>query len=139
VKVYLDTNVLVSAFATRGLWADVVRVVLVEHELVTGEVNLVELRRVLEGRFAVPKSTVHAVESFLRQQTIVPRPREASQTRLRDSDDEWVLASAEAGEVDVLVTGDRHLLEVSANARCASWITRLLEACAEKGCSGRLS
>ena len=34
VRVFLDTNVLVAAFATRGLCADVVRTVLAEHELV---------------------------------------------------------------------------------------------------------
>ena len=32
-------NVLVSAFATRGVCADVLRVVLAEHTLVTGEVD----------------------------------------------------------------------------------------------------
>jgi predicted nucleic acid-binding protein len=44
---FLDTNVLVSAFATRGLCADVLRHVLTEHELLTGEVVLAELRRAL--------------------------------------------------------------------------------------------
>ena len=43
MKVCLDTNVLVAAFATRGLCADVLRTVLVDHELVMGEVLLEEL------------------------------------------------------------------------------------------------
>jgi len=47
VRVFLDTNVLVSAFATRGVCADLVRFVLAEHTLVTSEVVLRELRRVL--------------------------------------------------------------------------------------------
>ena len=34
MRVLLDTNVLASAAATRGLCADVLRVVLAEHELV---------------------------------------------------------------------------------------------------------
>jgi len=38
VKVFLDTNILVSGVATRGLCADVIRLVLAEHELITGEV-----------------------------------------------------------------------------------------------------
>jgi hypothetical protein len=37
VKVFLDTNVLVSGFAARGLCADVMRLVLAEHELIMGE------------------------------------------------------------------------------------------------------
>ena len=47
MKVFLDTNVLVSGFATRGLCADVIRLVLAEHELLTAEVVLDEVRRVL--------------------------------------------------------------------------------------------
>lgn len=38
MRVFLDTNVLVSAFATRGLCADLMRHVLAEHDLITGEV-----------------------------------------------------------------------------------------------------
>jgi uncharacterized protein len=36
VRVFLDTNVLVSAFATRGLCADLLELVLLEHDLVLG-------------------------------------------------------------------------------------------------------
>ncbi len=47
MRVFLDTNVLVSAFATRGLSADVFRRALAEHMLLTGEVVLRDLRLVL--------------------------------------------------------------------------------------------
>jgi predicted nucleic acid-binding protein len=40
VRVFLDTNVLISAFATRGLCAELFRSVIAEHELVLGEVVL---------------------------------------------------------------------------------------------------
>lgn len=113
MRVYLDTNVLVSAFATRGLCADVVRVVLTEHELVTGEVNLRELVRVLRDRMKVPAATVRAVEALLREQTVVPRPTVPPSTPVRDPDDALVLASAEAAGAAVLVTGDHDLLEVA--------------------------
>jgi len=46
MRVFLDTNVLVSGFATRGLSADVVRLLSAKHELLTGEVVLKETRRV---------------------------------------------------------------------------------------------
>ena len=44
MKVLLDTNVLVSAFATRGLCADVLRLVLTEHEMVVAYLNRGSLR-----------------------------------------------------------------------------------------------
>jgi hypothetical protein len=34
LRVFLDTNVLVSAFATRGLCADLLELVLLQHELI---------------------------------------------------------------------------------------------------------
>lgn len=116
MKVFLDTNVLVSAFATRGLCADLFRLVLAEHELLTGEVNLAELSRVLSTRIKVPATTVTEIEAFLRDQTIVPKPDTMSSVQVRDRSDRWVLASAEVGGADVLVTGDKDLLEVASES-----------------------
>jgi putative PIN family toxin of toxin-antitoxin system len=110
MKAFLDTNVLISAFTTRGLSADVVRLILTEHELLTGEVNLVELERVLRERMGVPAAQLAFVMQLLRDQTIVPRPTTAPDLAVRDPDDLWVLASALAGGADVLVTGDQDLL-----------------------------
>lgn len=116
MRVYLDTNVLVSAFSTRGLSADVLRLVIAEHELMSGEVNLKELRRVLRSRFRLPRSLIEAVEQLLREHTIVPRPDRLLEIAVRDSDDAWVLASAVAGGAEVLVTGDKDLLAVAPRA-----------------------
>src|SRR2546425_8483486 len=97
VKVFFDTNVLISAFTTRGLSADLFRLVVAEHELLTGEVNLTELRRVLRDQFNVPPAEIALLEDQLRAQTIVARPAAPSNLPLRDADDGWVLASALAG------------------------------------------
>lgn len=113
MRIYLDTNVLVSAYAARGICADLVRFILAEHELVTGEVNLVELRRVLRDRFRASRDQVVAVESELRAQVIVPRPAQPSSISVRDADDRWVLASAITGDADLLVTDDQDLLVVA--------------------------
>lgn len=116
MRVFLDTNVLVSAFASRGLCADVVRHILAEHELLTGEVNIVELRRVLRDRIKVPPPVIVAIEQLLRDQVIVPKPAEPHPLPIRDADDKWVLASAVAGDADVLVTGDADLLEMASRS-----------------------
>ena len=119
MRIFLDTNVLVSALTARGLSADLVRAILADHNLLTGEVNLAELRRVLRDRFKAPATHVRAVESWLRQQTVVPRPRKPSPLPIRDPDDRWVLASAVAGRADLLVTGDKDLLEMADQAPVA--------------------
>jgi putative PIN family toxin of toxin-antitoxin system len=111
LRVFLDTNVLVSAFASRGICADLFRYVLVEHELLVGEVVLVELERVLLGRFKVPPHVVVDIERLLRDQHMVQKPPRHLSLGLRDVDDEWIVASAVAGEAKALVTGDADILD----------------------------
>lgn len=115
MKVYFDTNVLVSAFTARGLCADLMRVVLAEHELVIGEVNLRELDRVLVEKFRAPKSVAASVESQLRDHTVIPMPDAPSSIPVRDPDDAWVLSSVLASGAGMFVTGDQDLLEIAAS------------------------
>lgn len=113
MRVFLDTNVLVAAFATRGLCTDVVRVVLTEHQLITGDVVLDELREVLTERIKLPADQVKEILALLRDQEVVPKPGQPPELTIRDPDDTWILASAIAGQADVLVTGDRDLLDAA--------------------------
>lgn len=113
MKVFLDTNVLVSAFATRGLCADVLRQVLAEHELLVGERVLREVRRVLRVKLRVSQPAVDEIEQFLRTQTVVVATGTRALVKVRDADDARILAEAVAGGADVLVTGDRDLLDLA--------------------------
>jgi putative PIN family toxin of toxin-antitoxin system len=113
LRIFFDTNVLASALATRGLCADLFRLIVTEHELLTGEFNLAELRRVLRERFRAPPAAAKDAESALRQNTIFPVPKRTLAVKVRDPDDAWVLASAVAGGADALVTGDKDLLSIA--------------------------
>lgn len=113
MRVFLDTNVLVSGFATRGLCADVIRLVLAEHELIIGEVVLEETRRVLQQKIHLPEPLAAEILAFLENQTIRAKPKATPSIRIRDEDDLIVLASALAAKADVLITGDKDLLEIS--------------------------
>lgn len=116
MRVFLDTNVLVAAFATRGLCADVLRTVLAEHTLITGDVVLAELREVVRRQINLPATTVAEVVALLRTQEVIPKPDEPLEIPSRDPDDRWILASAVAGRADVLVTGDSDLLTLAEQA-----------------------
>ena len=113
MRVALDTNVLVSAVATRGLCADVFNLVLAEHELIVGEAVLSELRRILTKRIRVPTKTVDEFVALLRQEGVVVKEAESFPVKIRDEDDLVVLSEAIAGGAEVLVTGDRDLLELT--------------------------
>lgn len=113
MRVFLDTNVLVSAFTARGLCEDLFRYLVACHEIMTGEVNLQELQRILTNRFQASAAQVELVESQLRDHFVVPQPLAPSSLEIRDPDDGWILASAEAGDAEMLITGDRDLLVVA--------------------------
>lgn len=110
MRVFFDTNVLVSAFLARGLCADLLRLVLSEHTLASSEVVLAELRDVLSRKGRLPMQQIEAIEAFLRDQPIAPRPATILELGLVDADDEWVLASAVLAEADLFVTGDQGVL-----------------------------
>ena len=113
MKVFLDTNVLVSGFATRGLCADVIRLVLAEHEFITADVVLNELKRVLKHKIHLPGEQIQEILTFLESQIVQPKPISPSSIPVRDEDDQWVLASALAAKAEVFVTGDKDLLDMA--------------------------
>lgn len=117
MRVFLDTNVLVSAYTARlGFCAELLELILTDpqYSLLTGEVNLAELRSVLRRRpFRLRLARIEEIESQLRDQTIVPKPPHPADLPIRDPADRWVLASAIAGRADLLVTGDKDLLDIA--------------------------
>jgi hypothetical protein len=63
VKVFLGTKVL-SGFATRGLCADVIRLVLAEHEFVTADIVLEELTCALRQKIHLPEHFIDEILAF---------------------------------------------------------------------------
>jgi putative PIN family toxin of toxin-antitoxin system len=112
VRVFLDTNVLASAAATRGLCADVLREVLTSHELLISPEVLIELKRVLRIKFGVPQDLIDDFISLVSQDTVLARPGAAPSVKIKDKDDLPILSAAVSGGADVFVTGDKEILAV---------------------------
>ena len=111
MRIFLDTNVLVSALATRGLCTELFEVVLQSHELMTSESVLQELHRVLLEKFGQPEEVAVGFVDLVRTEAVlIDEPRVTPS--LPDSDDEPIIASALAGSAAVFVTGDKVLLEI---------------------------
>ena len=110
MKVFVDTNVLVSAVATRGLCADVLREVLAAHDLVVSRQVLDEVRRVLQTKFNVSPDLIADFIKLLQQDAVVAAPGRVPNVELRDRADRLILSAAVACGADMLVTGDNELL-----------------------------
>ena len=113
MKVFLDTNVLVSAFITRGLCADIFRIILSEHDLHLCTHVLAELEDVLKRKIYLPDKQITSILHYLRTFEIVTNHTPPTKIELRDKNDIPIISAALNSHSDIIVTGDKDLLEVS--------------------------
>jgi putative PIN family toxin of toxin-antitoxin system len=112
LRVVLDTNVLLAAFATHGLCEAVLEQALAAHQLVLSEHILDEVGRRLAGKFRMPPARVREIAAFLREQAEIAEPGHVRPGTVKDATDLPVLGTATAGNCDLLVTGDAELLRL---------------------------
>ncbi len=109
MKVFLDTNVIVSAVTTRGLCADVFRAVLADHDLMTSTKVLWEVQRILKVKFAVPDELIAEYIELIEEDSVLAEVGDLPSLAIKDKDDVEIVAAAVAGNANVFVTGDREV------------------------------
>jgi len=112
MRVFLDTNVLVSAVTTRGLCADVLREVLVSHQLVVSTSLIAELQSVLRNKIGIPQEIIFDFVEVLTQDSIFSKDTNLATIDIKDKDDILILSTALNGNAELFVTGDNELLEL---------------------------
>ena len=110
MRVFLDTNVLATALATRGLCADLFEAVLAEHDLLTSQAVVEELARILTAKFRMPVELARAYIELIEDSAELIAETVVLTTPIPDPDDIVILAAARAGEAACFVTGDKALL-----------------------------
>jgi len=110
LRVFLDTNVLVSAFASRGLCADLFELVLLEHDLVLGRHVLRELDKALRTKIKLSEVRVAEIVDFIAGEAAhIVKSSDPAEGEF-EADDALVLGEALAGKAEIFVTGDAALL-----------------------------
>ena len=112
MKVVLDANVIIAAFAARGLCESVLELCLSDHQLIVSEHLLGEVRKHLLGKLRLPAAVAEDILGLLREQGRLFEPVSVSADACRDPDDLPVLGVAVAAVADCIVTGDKDLLAV---------------------------
>lgn len=112
MRIVLDSNVIVAAFATRGLCAALFEYCVESHEIFLCSAMHKEIARVLRQRIKVPRSTVDQIESYLEDHTSLVKPARIDPKVCRDKKDLPVLGCALSSLSEYLITGDDDLLSI---------------------------
>lgn len=110
MKIVLDANVIIAAFASRGLCESIMEVCLSEHEILLCDELLEEILRNLRWKIKLSVKIVDEISDFLLEQSRIIDPVPLSLDTCRDPDDVKILGLAVAASADYIVTGDKDLL-----------------------------
>lgn len=112
MRVLLDSNVIIAAFATRGLCSDIFEHCLYEHTIVLSDSLLDEIHKNICKKIHAPKHQADDLRGFLAAKAKIVVPVDLPKDACRDHDDIVVLGTALAAAADVIVTGDNDLLSI---------------------------
>ncbi len=118
MRIVLDANVVVAAFAARGLCESLFELCLGSHEILLSKPLLDEIRRNLAKKVKLERQTVTAIERLLREHGSLLEPAAVAADACRDADDLHILGLAKTGKADYLITGDDDLLVLKRFGRC---------------------
>ncbi len=110
MRIVLDTNVLIAAYATRGQCHELLEHCIRAHVLVSSPVLLTELREKLTRKLKFSSESADELMTLLHPRFELVDPLPLHPPACRDPDDDWVLATAIAGNCRCIVTGDKDLL-----------------------------
>ena len=109
MRIVFDTNVIVAGLVSQGLCHEVLETHVPAHTPILSPILWEELVQSLRDKFGLAAGELPLLGLYRRHATWVePPPLEAP--ACRDPDDDWVLATAVAGEAEAIVTGDGDLL-----------------------------
>jgi putative PIN family toxin of toxin-antitoxin system len=110
MRIFLDTNVLVSAVATRGLCADALREILIYHQLIISSSLIKELEGALYKKLGVPENLTSELVELLKKESVFSTSSSLPGIEIKDKDDLTILSCALNGKADLFITGDKELL-----------------------------
>jgi uncharacterized protein len=110
LKVFFDTNVLISAFIARGTSSEVFEHCLSSCTVFTTSFVLDELKDVLSSKLHLSAARIVEITGFLSSNLELVEAGALRERACRDADDDFILSGAITADVDCLITGDDDLL-----------------------------
>ena len=110
MRIVFDTNVLIAAFISHGVCADLVEHCIHHHEIVASEFIFAEFSKNLSVKLKTPISDVNEAVRLLRSRIAVVAPLNLGTRVCRDPKDDHILGAAIQGDCQCIITGDKDLL-----------------------------
>lgn len=110
MRVVLDTNVIIAAFATRGLCSEVFQVCVERHHVVLSNNILSEVKEKLAKKINLPQHIIKDIILYLSDISELVEPSKLERPVCRDKKDDMVIETALSGNADCIITGDQDLL-----------------------------
>jgi putative PIN family toxin of toxin-antitoxin system len=112
VKIVLDSNVIIAAFAARGLCNALFESCIGNHDIILCEEILREIAKNLKKKIRLPDDVIRQIQLLLRTHSTLVTPLKVDISDCKDKKDLMVIGSAIAGSANYIITGDKDLLSV---------------------------
>lgn len=112
MKVVIDANVLIAAFAARGLCEAIYELCLTNDQIYLTREILKDIQEKLIKKIKTPQAQAAAVIALIESNAILVHAADIPSSTCRDPDDLNVLGAAITANADYVITGDKDLLVI---------------------------
>ena len=110
MRVFFDTNVLFSAFATEGVCFKLLYRCMANHTVCISPYVIKELKTKLHQKIGQSAEEFTIIEGLLNRKCLIVKDGKAETKISRDPKDDPILEAAHAAQADCILTGDKDLL-----------------------------
>ncbi|OGF45804.1 MAG: putative toxin-antitoxin system toxin component, PIN family [Candidatus Firestonebacteria bacterium RIFOXYC2_FULL_39_67] len=108
MKVVIDSNVIIAAFATRGICQSIFEAAMESSEVIISKKIINEVKEKLSVKIKLPQASVTEAVEYLNEFCVLTT-FEKSKKVCRDEKDNHILWLAESSKAEYIITGDEDL------------------------------
>ncbi|MEK6732471.1 MAG: putative toxin-antitoxin system toxin component, PIN family [Candidatus Omnitrophota bacterium] len=112
MKIFFDTNVLISAFIANGTCHEVVHDSISRHDLYYSDFIVNEFSKVLKDSFKFSEQSLKELTLFIERFFIKGSTAGFIEDICNDKNDNQLLADSVFNNIDIMITGDKELLHL---------------------------
>lgn len=112
MRIVLDSNVIIAAFATKGLCSEIFEACILEHEIILSKYIIEEVERHFVKKLKMPLEKVKERIKFIKGVSDSVSPAHVDESLCRDKSDLPIIGTAISGNAEVIVSGDPDLTDI---------------------------